>query len=40
MSIGVATTLGYVTLVLAGPPDRLRSSLVGADGLEPPTLSV
>jgi hypothetical protein len=39
-SNGVATTRRYVMLVLAGPPDRLRSGLVGADGLEPPTLSV
>ena len=27
-------------LVLACPPDSLGSSMVGGDGLEPPTLSV
>jgi hypothetical protein len=27
-------------LALACPPDSLRSSMVGGDGLEPPTLSV
>ncbi len=27
-------------LMLACPPDRLRVSLVGGDGFEPPTLSV
>jgi len=26
--------------VLACPPDRLGSGMVGGDGLEPPTLSV
>jgi hypothetical protein len=38
--MNAATTLRYVMLVLACPPDRPRSSMVGADGLEPPTLSV
>jgi hypothetical protein len=34
------TLASLATLMLACPADSLRVSLVGGDGLEPPTLSV